>query len=158
MSIMIQKLKANMVNFHSILHEILFRDPIFNRHKVFKKTWDRYWSLTLNLDLLEDRDRFIARAAQVNINGRESVQEHIDKIFPDCSKRTSEYIMSGYVLKTGWEKKIHYYVMDKKISKLDDETIFILFSLNLRRHEILELSKLPKSYLAGFLPTKKVLV
>jgi hypothetical protein len=141
--------------FNAGLHEIIFRDPIFRSYKIFNKTWSRYYNLISYIELLEERDYYIARAAQVGIIGRESIQEHLDMIFPNCASRTSDYVMSGYKLKRGWEKKIHYYVMDKKLGVLDDETIFILFSLNLSRKKLLELSTLPKSYLAALLPIKK---
>lgn len=127
---------------------------IIRKHHVL----NRWLTLTANIENLKDGGARVKSDDKIfndDVNNQ-IVKRFIDKAFPDYHELTCKYIVAGYVLETGWEKEIVNYLKNDNVRKMSDELIFILFSTKMPVNDFLELSELPKSYLAKLLPMKEM--
>jgi hypothetical protein len=129
------------------------------KHRLFR----RWLTLTVNMEKMQDDVNMIKTFGNKSHNyygmfddglSEQVTKEFINKAFPDYCELTYKYILSGYDLEWEWEREIVNYLKNDKVMKLSDELVFILFSTKIPVNDFLELSELPKSYLAKLLPMK----
>lgn len=125
-----------------------------------RKMRDKLAGFSFYIKHLEHSGSKIINYTNTNISPSESklneqriMGNMLNNFLPNCHELTKQYILAGYSLNENWETEILNLLKDDRVIFLDDELIFILFSTKMSVDEFLELSDLPKSYLAKLLPT-----
>lgn len=128
-----------------------------------QEIWERWDVLTLYIKLLENAGEKAIKHIEARNpyafyekSGKRVIEKMITTVFPNCHEITAKYVLSGYTLELGWEEEIVNYLKDDNVNSLSNENIFILFSTEMPVEEFLELSTLPKNFLAKLLPSKRL--